>query len=145
MAAKVEHYIAETCKMQHNFEWAFRSCAKRILHSVSTIYCSFHSASYSCGSHEGSLQPSLWLPMMSSILQKLAKCSTALHASSQVRYVAPIEFFVQFLQYTPLSTQPATHVAVMREAYSHHYGCQSGAVYCRNLQNAADLYMQFHK
>ena len=54
MAAKVEQYIAETCKMQHSFAWAFRSCA--------------------------------------------------------------IEFFTQFLQYTALSTQPGTHVAVMREA-----------------------------
>ena len=125
MAAKVEQYIAETCKMQHSFAWAFRSCANRIFHSVSTIYCSLHSASHSCGSDEGSLQPSLWLPKLSSILQKLAKCSRALHASSRVRYVAPIEFFVEFLQYTALSTQPATHVAVMKEAYSHHYGCQS--------------------
>ena len=128
MAAKVEQYIAETCKMQHSFTCIFTSkvcCANRIFRSVSTIYCSFHSASHSCGSDEGSLQPSLWLPKLSSILQKLAKCSTALHASSQVRYVSPIEFFVQFLQYTALSTQPATHVAVMREAYSHHYGCQS--------------------
>ena len=141
MAAKVEQYIAETCKMQHSFAWAFRSWANRIFHSVSTIYCSFHSASHLCGSDEGSLQPSLWLPKLSSILQKLAKCSTALHASSRVRYVAPIEFFVQFLQYTALSTQPATHVAVMREAYSFHYGCQSWAVYCRNVQNAAQLCM----
>ena len=125
MAAKVEQYIAETCKMQHSFAWAFRSCANRIFRSVSTVYCSFHSASHSCGSDKGSLQPSLWLPKLSSILQKLAKCSRALHASSRVRYVAPIEFYVAFLQYTSYSTQPATHVAVMREAYSHHYGCQS--------------------
>ena len=122
MAAKVEQYIAETCKMQHSFACTFRSCANRIFHSVSTIYCSFHSASHSCGSDEGSLQPSLWLPKLSSILQKLAKCSTALHGPFGV---APIEFFNQFLQYTALSTQPATHVAVMTEAYSHHYGCQS--------------------
>ena len=170
--------------MQHSFAWAFRSCANRILHSVSTIYCSFHSASYSSGSYERSLQPSLWLPKMSSLLQKPSKSSTALHASSQVRYVAPIEFFcsvstiyscfhsashscgsdygslqpllwlprlssmllklvkcstslnrplgvppieffTQFVRYTALSTQPANHVAVMGEAYSHHYGCQS--------------------
>ena len=141
MAAKVEQYIAETCKMQHSYAWAFRSCANSIFHSVSAIYCSFHSASHSCGSDEGSLQPSLWLTWLNSILQKLAKCSTALRASSRVRYVAPIEFFVEFLQYTALSAQPATHVAVMREAYSHHYGCQSRAVYCRNLQNAAQLCM----
>ena len=128
MAAKVEQYIAETYKMQQSLTCIFTSkvcCANRIFRSVSTIYCSFHSASHSCGSDEGSFQPSLWLPKLSSILQKLAKCSTALHASSRVRYVAPTEFFVQFLQYTALSTQPATHVAVMREAYSHHYGCQS--------------------
>ena len=141
MAAKVEQYIAETCKMQHSFACTFRSCTNRIFRSVSTIYCSFHSASHSCGSDEGSLQPSLWLPKSNSILQKLAKCSTVLHASSRVRYVAPIEFFTQFLQYAALSTQPATHVAMMREAYSHHYGCQSWAVYCRNLQNAAQLCM----
>ena len=122
MAAKVDQYIAETCKIQYSFAWAFRSCTIRIFHSVSTIYRSFHSASHSCGSDEGSLQPSLWLPKLSSILQKLAKCSTALHGPLGV---APIEFFAQFLQYTALSTQPATHVAVMREAYSHHYGCQS--------------------
>ena len=122
MAAKVEQYIAETCKMQPIFPWAFTSCANRIFHSVSTIYCSFHSASHSCGSDEGSLQPSLWLPKLTSILQKLAKCSPALHGPLEI---APTEFFVQFLQYTALSTQPATHVAVMREAYSHHYGCQS--------------------
>ena len=122
MAAKVEQYIAETYKMQHSVAWAFRSCTNRIFHSVSTIHCSFHSASHSCGSDEGSLQPSLWLPKLSSILQKLAKCSTALHGPLGV---APIEFFTQFLQYTALSTQPATHVAVMREAYRHHYGCQS--------------------
>ena len=104
MAAKVEQYIAETCKMQHSFAWAFNSCANRIFHSVSTIYCSFHSTSHSCGSDEGSLKPSLWLPKLSSILQKLAKCSTALH---EPLGVAPIEFFTQFLQYTALSTQPA--------------------------------------
>ena len=127
--------------MQHSFASAFRSCAERFVHSDSAIYCSFHSASYSRGSDEGSLQPSLWLPKLSSILQKLAKCSTALHASSQVRYVAPIEFLNQFLQYTALSNQPATHLAVMREAYSHHCGFQRLAVYCRNLQNAAHLCM----
>ena len=130
MAAKVERYIVESCKMKHSFTCTFRSkvcknCANIIFCLVSIIYCTFHSASHSCGSDEGSLPPSLWLPKLSSILQKLAKCSTALHASSRVRYVAPIEFFIQFLQYTALSTQPATHVAVMREAYSHHYGCQS--------------------
>ena len=127
MAAKVEQYIAETCKMQHSFKCAFRSCINRTFHSVSTIYCSFHSASHSSGSDEGSLQPLLWLPKLNSILQKLAKWSTALHEPLGVRYVriAPIEFFVEFLQYTALSAQPATHVAVMREAYSHHYGCQS--------------------
>ena len=113
MAAKVEQYIAETCKMQESFSCIFTSkvfCANRIFHSVSTIYCSFHSASHSCGSDERSLQPSLWLPKLSSILQKLAKCSIALHASSRVRYVAPIEFFVEFLQYTALSAQPTTHM-----------------------------------
>ena len=180
MAAKIEQYIVETCKMQHSFAWTFRSCANRIftqflqytalstqvashvavmwkilqpslwLKKVSNIlqklakcstalhgplgvapidflaqflqYCSFHSDSDSCGSDEGSLQPSLWLPKLTSILQKLAKCSTALHLTSGV---VPIEFFAQLLQYTALSTQPAIHVAVMREAYSHHYGCQS--------------------
>ena len=125
MAAKVEQYIAETCKMQHSFTCIFTSkvcCANRTFRSVSTIYCSFHSASHSYGSDEGSLQPSLWLPKLSSILQKLAKYSTALHGPLGV---GPIDFFTQFLQYTALSTQPATHVAVIREAYSHHYGCQS--------------------
>ena len=141
-AAKVEQYIAETCKMQHSYTWAFRICANRIFHSVSTIYCSLHSANHSCGSDEGSLQPSLWLPNLSSILQKLTKCSTALLRSLGF---APIEFFTQFLQYTSLSTKPATHMAVMREAYSHHYGCQSWAAYCRNLQNAAELYMHLHE
>ena len=125
MAAKVEQYIVETCKIQHSFAYFFRSHTKRFFHSVSAIYCSFHSASHSCRSDEGSLQPSLWLPKLSSILQKFAKCSRALHAFSRVRYFAKIEFFFQFLQYTALSTQPATHVAVMWEAYSHHYGCQS--------------------
>ena len=142
MAAKVEQYIAETCKMQHSFVCTFRSGANRIFRSVCTIYCSFHSASHSCGSDEGSLLPSLWLPKLSSILQKLAKCSTALYAPLGV---APIEFFVEFLQYTALFTQPATHVAVMRESYSHHYGCQSWAVYCRNLQNAAQLYVRLEQ
>ena len=146
MAAKVEQYIAATRKMQHSFARNFRvkvckNCANRILCWVSTLYCSFCSASHSCGSDEGSLQPSLWPPKLSSILQKLAKCSTAMHGPLGV---APIEFSTQFLQYTALSTQPATHVAVMREAYtsySHHYGCISWAVYCRNLQNAAQLCM----
>ena len=142
MADMVEQHIAETCKMQHSYACTFRSCANRIFHSVSKIYRSFHSTSHSCGSDEGSLQPSLWLPKLSSILQKLAKCSTALHAPLGV---APIEFFTQFLQYTTLSTQPATHVAVMREAYSHHYGCQSWAVYWRNLQNAAQLYLRLEE
>ena len=113
MAAKVEQYIVETCKMQHRFAWAFRSCANRIFHSLSTIYCSFHSARHLCGSDEGSLQPSLWLQKLSSILQKLAKCSTALHGNLGI---APIEFFTQFVQYTALTTQPASHVAVIREA-----------------------------
>ena len=125
MAGNVERYIAETCKMQHSFTCIFTSkvfCANRIFHSVSIIYCSFHSASHSFGSDEGSLQPSFWLPKLSSILQKLAKCSTALHRPLGF---APIEFFTQFLQCTTLSTQPATHVAVMMEAYSHYYGCQS--------------------
>ena len=125
MAAKVEQYIPETCKMQQSFTGIFTSkvfCENRIFCSVSTIYCSFPSASHSCGSDEGSLQPSLWLPKLSSIFKKLAKCSTALHRPLGF---APIELFTQFLQYTALSTQPATHVAVMREAYSHHYGCQS--------------------
>ena len=128
MAAKVEQYIAETCKMPQSFTCIFTRkvwCANRIFCSVSTRYCSFHSASHSCGSDEGSLQPLLWLPKLSRKLQKLAKCRRALHASSQVRYAVPIEFFVKFLQYTPLSTRPATHVAVMKEDYSHHYGCQS--------------------
>ena len=128
MVGKVEQYIAETCKMQHNSTCIFTSkvcCASRIFCSVSTIYCLFHSASHSRGSCEGRLQPSLWLPRLSSILQTLANCSRALHPSSQVRYAVPIEFFVKFLQYTPLSTLPDTHVAVLKEAYSHHYGCQS--------------------
>ena len=85
-------------------------------------YCSFHSASDSCGSDKGSLQPSLWLPKLCSILQKFAKCITALHGPL---VVVPIEFFTLFLQYTALSTQPATDVAVMREAYRNHYGCQT--------------------
>ena len=71
MAAKVEQYSVETCKMQQSFTCIFTSkvfCANRIFHSVSTIYCSFHSASHSCGSDEGSLQPSLWLPKLNSIL-----------------------------------------------------------------------------
>ena len=109
MAAKVEQYIAETCKMQHSFTCIFTSkvfCENRIFHSVSTLYCSFHSASHSCGSDEGSLQPLLWLPKFSSILQKLEKCSTALHRSPGF---PPIDFFTQFPQYTALSTQPATH------------------------------------
>ena len=124
MAAKVEEYIALTCKMQQSFTCIFTGklhCSNRIFPSVSTIYCSFHSASHSFGSDEGSLQPSLWLPKLSSILQQLAKCSRGLHGPLGV---ALIEFFPQFHQYTALSTQPATHAAVMREAYSHHYGCQ---------------------
>ena len=79
MDAKIEQYIAETCKMQHSFAWVFRSCAHRFFHSVSAWYCSFHSASHSCGTDVISLQPSSWLPKLSSILQKLAKCSTAFH------------------------------------------------------------------
>ena len=96
MAAKVEQYIAETRKMQHSFTRTFRgkvckNCANRILCWVSTLYCSFCSAGHSCGSDEGSLQPSLWLPKVNSILQKLAKRSIALHAL-EVMYVriAPI-------------------------------------------------------
>ena len=123
----------------------FRICTNRIFHSVSATYFSLNSASHSCGSDEGSLQPSLWLPKLSSILQKFAKWSTALHGSSWVRYFGRIEFFIKFLQYTALSTQPATHVAVMRNACRHHYGCQSWAAYCRNLQNAAVLYMHLQK
>ena len=122
MAAKVEPFIAETCIRQHSFACTFRSCANRIFRSFSTIYCSFHSANHSCGSAEGSLHPSLWLAKLISILQKLAKCGRPLDGPLGV---APIEFFTQFLQYTALSTQPATHVAVMREAYSDHYGWQS--------------------
>ena len=128
MAAKVEQYIAETWKMLQSFTCIFMSkvhCAHRIWLSFSTIYCSLNAANHSCGSDEGSLQPSLWQPKLSSILQKLAKCCRALFASSLVSYIAPIEFVFHLLQYTALSTQPATHVAVMREAYSHHYGCQS--------------------
>ena len=132
MAAKVEQYIVETRKMQHSFTCTFRgnvckNCANIIFCLVSIIYCTFHSASHSCHSDDGSLQSSLWLPKLNSILRKLEKCNTALHAPLGVRYVriAPIEFFVEFLQYPALSAQPATHVAVMREAYSHHYGCQS--------------------
>ena len=111
-------------------------------YSVAAIYRSFHSASHSCGSDEGSLQTSIWLPKLSSILQKPAKCSTSLDGPLGV---VRIEFFAQFLQYTALSTQPATHVAVMRKAHSHHYGSQSGAVYCSNLQNAGQLYMHLHE
>ena len=61
------------------------------------------------------------------LLQKPAKYSTALDSPLGLRYlrIAPIEFFIEFLQYAALSTQPATHMAVMREAYGHHYGCQS--------------------
>ena len=177
MAAKVEQYIAEYCKIQQSFRCILMNeefCANRIFHSVSTIYCSFHSASHSCRSDEGSLQPSLWLPKLSSKLQKLAKCSTALlgplgEESLQSSLWLPklscilqklakfstslhgplgverIEFFAQFLQYTALSTQPETHVAVIRKAYSHHYGCQSGAVSCSNLQNAGQCYMLLHE
>ena len=139
MANKIEQYIAETWKMQQNITCIFTSKVFRangIFHSVFTIYWSFQSACHSCSSDEGSLQASLWLPKLSSILQKLAKCSTALDTPLGF---APIDYFTQFLQYTDLSTQPATHVAVMREAYSHHYGSQSLAVYCRNLQNRAQL------
>ena len=184
MAAKVQQYIAATCKMQQRFAWAFRSCTNRIFPSVSTIYCFFHSASHSSGSDELSLQPSSWLQKLSSILQKLAKCCRALPTYSLVRYICahriclsfstiycslnsashsggsdsgslqpslwqpklssllqklakctidlhgllgvlPIEFFTHFLQYTALSTQSATHVALTRDAYSPHYGCQS--------------------
>ena len=143
MAAKVEQYIAETCKMQHSFTCIFTRkvcCVNRIFSSVSTIYCSFHSASHSCGSDKGSLHPSLWLPKLSSILQKLAKCRRPLHVSSQVRNAVPIEFFFKFLQYTSLSTRPATHVAMMKEAYSHHYGCQSSAVYCTHAKCSTALH-----
>ena len=86
MAAKVEQYIAETCKMHHSFRRTFR--------------------------------------------RKVFKNG-------------PLEFFVVFLLYTALSTLPAPHMAVMKKASSHNYGCQSLAVYCRNLQNAAQLYMHF--
>ena len=79
MDAKNEQYLAETCKMQHSFAFAFRSCAHRFFHSVSAIYCSFHSASHSCGSDEGTLHTILCLQKFSSILQKLEKCSTTLH------------------------------------------------------------------
>ena len=128
--------------MQDSFACAFRICANRTFHSVSEIYSSFHSASHSCGCDEGSLQPSLWLPKLSSILEKPAKCRTALHAPLGF---ARIEHFTQFLKYTAFSTQPATHVAVMREAYSHHYGCQSLTVYYRHVQNEAQLYMHLHE
>ena len=53
---------------------------------------------------------------VSSILQNLAKCSKAIDAFSRERYVVQIEFFDQFLQYTAFPTQPATHVAMMRQA-----------------------------
>ena len=115
-----------------------RSCANRSFRSVSTIYCFFHSDGHSCGSDEESLQPSLWLPKESSILQKLVKYSTSSHNPLGV---GPVDFFTQFLKYTNVSTPPPTHVAVMREAYSHHYGFHSSAVYCRNLQTAAPLCM----
>ena len=68
MATKVEQYIAETCKMEHNFTWMFKS---------------------------------------------------------KVRQNCANSIFIEFLQYTALSAQPATPLAVMREAYSHHYGCLS--------------------
>ena len=145
MAAKVEQYIAETCKMKETFTCIFTTnvcCANRIIMLSLYNILLLHSASHSCGSDEGSLQPSLWLKKLRSILQTFAKCSKALHGPLGVK---PTDFFTQFLQYTALSTQPATHVAVMREAYGHHYGCQSVAVYCRNLQNAAELYMHLHK
>ena len=149
MAPKVKQYIVGSCKMQHSFTRTFRgkvckNCANRFLCCVSIIYCFFHSASHSCGSDEGSLQPSLWLPKLRRILQKLPKCSTALHGpfTSKVRENFTKRSFCSFLQYTVFSTEPATHVAVMREAYSHQYVCQSSTVYCRNFQNAAQLYMR---
>ena len=89
---------------------------------VSAIYCSFHSARNSFGSDDGSLQPSIWLSKLSSIMQKPAKCSTSLDGPSGV---GRIEFFAQFLQYTALSSQPASHVAAMIKAYRNHYCCQS--------------------
>ena len=96
MAAKIEQYLAEACKMLQRFTCIFMSkvcCANRIFRSVSTIYCSFHSARHSCGRDEGRLQPSLGLKTLSSILQKLAKCSKVLHG--HLGFV-PIEFFTQF-------------------------------------------------
>ena len=78
---KLSSILQNLAKMEQSFRCIFTSkvcCAKRIFHSVSTIYCSFHSARHSCGSDEGSLQPSLWQPRLSSQFQKLAKCSTAL-------------------------------------------------------------------
>ena len=139
MAAKVGQYIAETCKVQHSFPWAFRSCTSKTFHSVSTIYGSFYSASHSCGSdQEANIH--YYDSKVEKHITETCKSSTALHGPLGV---APIELFTQFLQYTALSTQPATHVAVMREAYSHHYSCQSLAVCCRNLQKAAELYMHF--
>ena len=110
-APKVEQYIAETCKMQQSFRSIFMGklcCANRIFCSVSTIYCSFHLASHSCGSDEGSLQPSLWLPKLSNILQNLAKCRTTSHGPLRV---APIEFslglfnILYFLRRQPLMWQ----------------------------------------
>ena len=79
-------------------------CTNRIFRSVSTIYCSFHSASHSCGSDEGSLQPSLWLRKLSSILQKLAKCSATLYGPFGV---VPIEFSFSF--YNILLFHSASH------------------------------------
>ena len=79
--------------MQDSFTCFFTSkvcCANRIFRSVSRIYCSFHLASSSCRSVERSLQSSLWLPKLSSILQKLAKCSTSFHGPMGV---VPIDFF----------------------------------------------------
>ena len=206
LAAKAEQHIAETCKMLQSFTCIFKSKVFRangIFYSVSTIYCSFHSASHSCGSDDGSLQPSLWLSKLSSILQKLAKCSTALHRP--LGFV-PVDFSLSFCNmllfplYEPLMWQwwgkltaiimaanvkqyiadtckmqhsftciftskvfcanricpsvstiycsfhSASHsCAVTREDYSHHYGFQRWAVYCRNSQSAAELCMHLRK
>ena len=83
---KIPHYLSFRCedyrklnrKMRKIAKFSTNICASLGIEKViittidffvvSIIYCSFYSASHSCGSDEGSLQPSLWLPKLSSIL-----------------------------------------------------------------------------
>ena len=95
-------------------------CTNKNFCRVFRIYCTFDSASHSGGSDESGAKDEQYTVEACKMPQSFTRSLGIKHAK-----IAPIEFSADFQQYIALSSQLATHVAVMREDFSHYYYCQS--------------------